>query len=372
MKITEVKPFVVDHWVYIKIVTDEGIYGIGEASLGSREMAVVEAIRHVTPLLVGEDPGRIEFIWQDIFRTRQGGPVLQAVLSGIDLALWDIQGKALGVPVYRLLGGPTRDKVLFYRHTGGRTPEQAAENAQRLVEEEGCKVIRISPVSGTRNILEPGPAVRKSVRHFRAIRDAVGEEMEIIFEVHTRLDPPRAIELCNAISEFRPFFVEDPIRSENPASFALLRQHIHVPIGTGEKFNSKWQFRELIEGDLIDYLRIDLCRVGGITEGKKVAAMGETHYQDLALHHTISSVNTIANIHLNAGVPNCAVQEYGAPPAWMADLFKHLPVAEDGYLLLPDRPGLGLEFDEEVAAAHPYRPSERTRLRRLDGSVQNW
>ncbi|MBS7627819.1 hypothetical protein KEJ36_03250, partial [Candidatus Bathyarchaeota archaeon] len=172
-------------------------------------------------------------------------------------------------------GGATREKVLLYRHVGGATPESLVENAKRLLS-EGWKVLRISPidaVNGSR--FSPKEAVRKGIEHFKALRDAIGEGPEVIFEVHTRLTPTRAIELCNAIEEYHPFFVEDPIRSENPASFALLRNHTCVPLATGEQLTSKWAFRELIERELVDYLRIDICHCGGITEGKKIAANGK-------------------------------------------------------------------------------------------------
>ena len=373
MKIIDIKVFPVRQFVYVKIVTDEGIYGIGEASLSGRSMAVVEALEHIKPLLVGQDATRIEHIWQDIFRGTfwRGGPVLQSALAGIDIALWDIQGKALGVPVYRLLGGATRDKVLVYRHVGGGTPQELAENAQRLLE-EGWRVLRISPADGLGGIFNATKAIMRSVEHFQALRDAIGMEPEVIFEVHTRLTPTRAIELCNAIEDYRPFFVEDPIRSENPASFATLRAHTNVPIGTGEQLTTKWAFRELIEQELIDYLRVDICHSGGITEGKKIATMGEVHYQELALHYTASPVSTAAMLHLNSSVPNCAVQEYAPHGGWQSEVIEHTLTTEDGYLLRNDAPGLGIDLNEEAALSHPFTPSEPPHLRREDGSVQDW
>ena len=373
MKIVDVKVFPVRQFVYVKIITDDGLYGIGEASLSGRSLAVVEALGHIKPLLVGEDATRIEHIWQDIFRGTfwRGGPVLQSALAGIDIALWDLQGKALGVPVYRLLGGATRDKVLVYRHVGGQTPEQLVENSQALLE-EGWKVLRISPANGVEGGFNPTHAVLRCIEHFKALRNAIGMETEIILEVHTRLNPIRAIELCNAIEEYRPFFVEDPIRSENPDSFATLRTHTNVAIGTGEQLTTKWAFRELIERELIDYLRVDICHSGGITEGKKIAVMGEVHYQELALHYTASPVSTAAMLHLNMSVPNCAVQEYALTGGWLSEVIPNTLETQDGYLLRCDEPGLGIDLNEEAAAAHPCTPHEPPHLRRPDGSVQDW
>ena len=366
MKITDLKVFAVDQFVYVKIETDEGIYGIGEASLSGRSLAVVGALEHhLKPLLIGADATRIEHIWQDIFRGTfwRGGPVLQSALAGIDIALWDLAGKALGVPTYRLLGGATRDKVLVYRHAG-------LEGSKQMID-EGWKVLRISPIrcDGGFNQKE---ATRRGIEYMKAVRQAVGDEIEIIFEVHTRLTPPHAIQLCNGIEEYHPFFVEDPIRSENPASFATLRAHTNVPIGTGEQLPTKWLFRELIEQELIDYLRVDICHSGGITEGKKIAVMGEVHYQELACHYTGSPVSTAAMLHLNMSVPNCAVQEYGVHTDWMNEVIPNDMRTEDGYLIASDAPGLGIDLNEEAAAKYPHSSKDPTHLRREDGSVQDW
>lgn len=373
MNISDVRVFPVGSFVYVKIITDEGLYGIGEASLSGRSLTVVNALEHLKPLLVGQDATRIEHIWQDIFRGTfwRGGPVLQSALAGIDIALWDLAGKALDVPTYRLLGGATRDKVLVYRHVGGSTPEELIENSQRLLE-EGWKVLRISPLDGIENGFDPKRAILRGVEHFSALRRAIGEAVEIIFEVHTRLTPIRAIELCNALVDYRPFFVEDPIRSENPASFATLRTHTNVPLGTGEQLTTKWAFRELIEQELIDYLRVDICHSGGITEGKKIAALGEVHYEELACHYTSSPVSTAAMLHLNLSVPNCAVQEYAPPAPWMNEVIQHDLSTEAGYLVRSDAPGLGVDLNEEAAAAYPHAPGEPPHWRREDGSVQDW
>jgi L-alanine-DL-glutamate epimerase-like enolase superfamily enzyme len=374
MRITDVKIFPVADFVYVKILTDQGVHGIGEASLSGRSGAVVAALEDIKPLLVGQDASRIEFIWQDIFRGNfwRGGPVLQSALAGVDIALWDLAGKALGVPTYRLLGGAARDKVLVYRHVSGTSPEALGENVLRLWE-EGWKVARISPIDMVNGDSFIGSrAVRSGVEYFEGLRKVAGDEPEVIFEVHTRLTPPHSIELCNAIAQYRPFFVEDPIRSENPQSFANLRAHTSVPIGTGEQFHTKWAFRELIEGELIDYLRVDICHTGGITEGKKIAAWGEVHYQELACHYTGSPVSSAAMLHLNMAVPNCAVQEHAPHEGPLNEVIEHDIKAVDGYLPCPTAPGLGIDLNEEAAVAFGHGSSEPPHWRRADGSVQDW
>ena len=374
MKITAVDVFPVRSFVYVKISTEDGLYGVGEASLSGRSMAVVHAFDHLRPLLISQDATRIEHIWQDIFRGTfwRGGPVLQSALAGIDIALWDLAGKALGVPTYRLLGGKTRDKVLVYRHVGGATPQDLAERSQALCA-EGYKVMRISPITEkNRGTFDPTWAIRNGVAHIEALRRS-DDDVEIIFEVHTRLTPARAIEFCNAIEAYRPFFVEDPIRSENPAAFATLRAHTNVALGTGEQLHTKWAYRELIEGELIDYLRVDICHTGGITEGKKIAAMGEIHYQELACHYTGSPVSTAAMLHLNLSIPNCAVQEFAPAADWMMDVTPHDWYIEDGFIHASDAPGLGIDIDEKAALQHPPEiPDEPSHWRRADGSVNDW
>lgn len=379
MKIRQLDTIPVGPFIYVKIHTEDGLYGIGEASLSGRRAAVVGALEQIAPLLIGRDATRIEHIWQDIFRGTfwRGGPVLQSALAGIDIALWDLNGKALGVPVHRLLGGLARQKVLVYRHVGGNTPKQLVERSQKLLE-EGWKVLRISPIvckgdgDDGDGGFNPRQAIINGVAHMAALREAVGPEVEIIFEVHTRLSPPQAIDLCSQLEPYHPFYVEDPIRSENPGAFRTLRQHTKVPIGTGEQLHHKWAYRELIEEELIDYLRVDICHTGGITEGKKLAHLAEMHYQELATHYTSSPISSAAMLNLNLSIANCAVQEHSIPPAWMNDVVEHDLRVEGGYLMASDRPGLGIEINEEAARKIDVEDSESPHLRRPDDAVQDW
>jgi L-alanine-DL-glutamate epimerase-like enolase superfamily enzyme len=377
MKITDVTVFLAKErrtFCFVVIDTDEGIYGLGEAGITGRELAVQGAIEHFKPLLIGEDPFRIEHIWQKLFR---GGffpaqRILTAAIAAIDIALWDIKGKALNVPVYELLGGRVRDKVLTYNHNGGETIEELVESCQKSVE-EGWKVLRWGLAHYKGNTIEPRKAVRRAIQEFEAVREAVGDDIEIAMDVHTRINLPDAVLLCREVEQYRPYFIEDPLRVENSQTYQQLRNRTTVPLAVGEQYSSKWEFRQVIEEELMDYARIDLCVCGGITEAKKIAGWCETHYIDLAVHNPIGPVATSAFLHLCLSVPNFAVQELPRRPnESMPNTILNQPDWEDGYLLPPTAPGLGIEFDREAIKAHPFVMQELPHLRREDGSVNNW
>ena len=377
MKITNVEAYPVwggrRNFLFVVVDTDEGIYGVGEAGITGRELAVVGAIEHFKPLLIGLDPMRTEHIWQLLFR---GGffpaqRILTAAISAIDIALWDIKGKALEVPIYDLLGGRVRDKVVCYPHNQGGATSELVASCQRSVE-EGWKFVRWG-LSAQGNILEPRQAVLTAIEQFQAIREAVGDQIELCFDVHTRLDLPDVVWLCREIEPFRPFFMEDPLRCENPDSFKTLRPRTGVPLAAGEQFSSKWEFRQLIEEELIDYARIDLCIAGGLTEAKKIAGWCETHYIKLALHNPLGPVSGAACLQLNLASPNFGVQEQPSRLGTMlTDVIPVQPEWEDGYLLPPSGYGLGIEFDREAAKKHPFQMTELGQFRRLDGSFTNW
>jgi len=376
VKITDVKAFPVwgggRNYLIVKVETDSGLYGVGESGLTWRELAVLETVNTLKPLLIGQDPTRKEHLWQVMFRGSffPGERTLSAAISAIDIALWDIHGKALGVPVYELLGGRCRDRVVCYPHAGGATPEALATAALQLVE-DGWKFIRWGLLSEG-DLFEPSRALRHGIEQCRAVREAVGDEIELLCDVHTRLDPADAITFCRAVEEFRLFFVEDPLRSENKESYHHLRRHVAVPLGVGEHYSSKWEFRELIEHDLINYARIDLCLVGGLTEARKVSGWAETHYINIAPHNPLGPVSASACLHLDLATPNFGVQEMPAKPGALADVFPVQAEWEDGYLLPPEAPGLGIEFDEEAALKHPYHPVQAPMLHRQDGTFTNW
>ncbi len=377
MKITAVETYAIwggaRNFLFVTVDTDEGISGVGESGLTGRELAVEGAVRHLAPLLVGEDPRRIEHLWQVMSRGAffpALGPAA-AALSAIDIALWDIRGKALGVPVYDLLGGLSRDRVVCYPHNNEFGIEPLVESARRTCE-EGWKFVRwgLPPED---DVLEPRRAIRTAVRQFEALRAALGDDVELCLDVHTRLDPADTITLLRAVEPYRPFFMEDPVRAEDMNALRRVREQTAVPIAVGEQFHSKWQFRQVIEEDLTDYARVDLCLAGGITEGKKIAAMAEAHHIKLATHNPLGPVATAACLHLNLACPNVGVQEQPRRPG--TTLTDVVPVQmdwTDGYLLAPTRPGLGVELDRAAARAHPFRLTEPPHLRRADGSFTNW
>jgi L-alanine-DL-glutamate epimerase-like enolase superfamily enzyme len=377
MKITDIETYPVwgghRNFLCVVVDTDAGIYGVGEAGITGRELAVIGTIEHFKPLLIGQDPMRTEHLWQLLTR---GGffpaqRILMAAVSAIDIALWDIKGKALGVPIYDLLGGCVRDKVVCYPHNSGSdTPELVASCLQSV--KEGWKFVRWGlPSAG--DILEPRPAVLKSIEQFQAIREAVGDEIELLFDVHTRLDLADVVWLCREIEPYRPFFIEDPLRCENPDSFKTLRPRTSVPLAAGEQFSSKWEFRQLIEEEWIDYARVDLCIAGGFTEAKKIAGWCETHYIKLAVHNPLGPVSSAACLQLNLACPNVGVQEQPRrTDTMLTDVIPVQPEWEDGYLLAPTRPGLGIEFDREAARKHPFQMTELPHLYRRDGSLTNW
>ena len=361
-------------YCFVVVETDEGISGVGASGIGGRELAVAGAIEHFRPLLIGQDPFRTEHIWQLLFR---GGffpaqRILTAAIAAVDIALWDIKGKALGVPVYQLLGGRARDRVLTYNHNGGETVEELVECCQRSVD-QGWKAVRWKVAHKADDVLEPDEATRDAIEEIAALRLALGDEIKLVLDVHTRLNLPHSLWLCQEAEQYRPFFIEDPLRVENAQSYRQLRSRTTVPLAAGEQYSSKWEFRQLIEEELIDYARIDPCICGGITEAKKVAAMCESHYIDLAVHNPIGPVATSAFLHLCLSTPNCAVQELPKRPGEsLPDLVLNQPEWADGYLLPPSAPGLGIEFNPEALGKHPFNMKEPGHLRRADGSVTNW
>lgn len=363
------------NFLFVVVDTDEGLYGVGEAGITGRELAVIGAVEHFKPLLIGQDAMNTEHIWQMLFR---GGffpaqRILTAAISAIDIALWDIKGKALGVPIYDLLGGKVRDKVVCYPHNTGHSYEiEPLIESCLQTKEEGWKFVRWGlPQDG--EILEPRRAVLASIKQMVAVREAVGDDIELTFDVHTRLDLPDALWLCREVEAARPYFIEDPLRSENPDSFKTLRPRTQVPLAAGEQFNSKWEFRQLIEEEWIDYARIDLCIAGGFTEARKIAGWCETHYIKLAVHNPLGPVSSAACLQLNLATPNFGVQEQPRKTGEvLTDVVPVQPEWRDGYLLAPTRPGLGIEFDREAAQKHPFEMTEPPHLRREDGSFTNW
>jgi galactonate dehydratase len=380
MKITGVKTFPITAggrgFHFVKVETDEGICGIGESGINSAGLAVDEGAKHLGRMITGEDPLAHERLWQMMFRGGffPGDRIMCSAISAIDIALWDIKGKALGLPVYKLLGGPVRDKVVCYHHT--QNPDGDVEGLVKNAikdKEEGWKYLRWHVFETEPGMFEPAESVRFAVEQVKAVREAVGDEMELCLDVHTRLDTPMVIRLCQELEPYKPFFIEDPLRSENPGSYRTLARHVSLPIAAGEQWASKWQFREVVEEELINYARIDLCIVGGLTEALKVTHWCETHYIDIVPHNPLGPVSTAACNHLCLASANVGVQEMTvAPGTHLPDVFPVQMPFERGYMLQPETPGLGLEFDEDAANEYPFEPRFTPVFHRRDGSFTNW
>ena len=377
MKISAIKTFVIPGGIFVKVETDNGLYGVGEAGMKRRGHAIAEVIRSMEPDLIGQDPFRSQHLWQVMFRGGffPGGGVQTCAVSAIDIALWDIKGKALGLPVYQLLGGRVRDKVVCCPHNGDPTQIDALLASCKKTKSQGFRFVRwgLCDPKGE-GLLEPSRAVAYGVEQVAAVRAEMGDEIEILVDVHTRLDPPAAIQFCRAVEEYRPFFIEDPLRSESAAALRQVRQHTSVPLAVGEQWAGKWAFREVIEEELMDYCRVDLCIAGGLTEAQKIAGWCEAHYISLAPHNPLGPVSTAACLHLCLASPLVGVQELPRiPNSTLRDVFPLQVPFADGYLLPPEAPGLGIEFDEKAALAlEPPPPGRGIWFEREDGSYTNW
>lgn len=377
MKITAIRTFRLKEWrtmLFVLVETDAGIVGLGEAGLTSREFAVEGMLKDLQSLLIGEDPFRIEHLWQVMWRSgfHPSGQVLSSAIAAIDLALWDIKGKALGVPVYDLLGGRTRDKVLTYCHIGGQTPEETLAMAREKVA-EGWKALRWEPVYKDDHIMRGPWAVEKVIEEFRLLRSELGPLIELAIDAHTKLTPSEAAYLSKAIEQYRPMFIECPLRSEYPEGYRILRSQTSAPLAAGEQFASKWQFNTLIGDKLIDYCRVDLCIGGGITEAKKIAGMCEAHMIDMAVHNPIGPVSSAACLHLNMSVPNVLVQELPKRPGeCLDDLISTDQTWDDGWLSCAGEPGLGVSFNTDLVGKYPFEHEHLPILEREDGSFTNW
>lgn len=380
MRIEDVRTYQVFHeginFHVVHITTDEGLDGVGEAGLTSGDLAVAGAVEHFRARLIGQDASRIEHFWQDLYRGTffRGGVVFAAALSAIDIALWDLQAKALGVPLYRLFGGRVRDKVRIYRHLYqpiGVSPEDLAAEAKQKVA-DGDQVVRMHVSETAPNEFEQTPAVNRAIEEFAAVREAVGPDIDIVIDAHQRLTPPAARRLCRQLEPYNPYFVEDPIRSDSPDMLRELRAHTAVPLAVGEQFATKWLFREVIERELADYLRMDLCLVGGLTEARKIAGWAETHFIEIAPHNPLGPVCTSASLHLALATPNLGVLELPRLPGYLTDVFPQQVPYEAGYLYPPETPGHGVTFDPEAAAKHPFKMRGATRFYRKDGSFTDF
>ncbi|WP_169196379.1 mandelate racemase/muconate lactonizing enzyme family protein [Devosia sp. MC1541] len=384
MKITAIIPY--PAWVgirnqlIVKVETDEGIYGWGESGLSGREKAVIGAIEHFREFLLGKNPMAIGAIWQEIYRSQyfEGGRVLTAAMSAIDIALHDLKGKALGVPVYELLGGKQRDFIPTFATVRGPCGEIMVRQAEELVE-LGWRAIRLFP-HGHENprIFEPRESLAETANWCTKTRDAVGHGIVLGIDYHHRLSVAEAASFCQKMPPGTLDFLEEPIRDETPEAYEALRRLTDIPFAIGEEFASKWQFLPYIERDIHQFNRIDVCNVGGLTEAMKVAGWSEAHYVDVMPHNPLGPICTAATVHFGAAVPNFSWLETRASPGELYHGFDNPELFPSQISLngtvydVPDTPGLGVEVDEERLKAQSFKFWEAPHLIRRDGSVTNW
>jgi galactonate dehydratase len=386
MKITDIKIF--PTWIghrnqlIIKVETDEGLYGWGEAGVSGRELAVAGAVRHYREWLIGRDPMRRGALWQEMYRSQyfEGGRILTGAISAIDIALYDIAGKALGVPVYQLLGGKQRDFVPCFGSTGGASLSQLVDNVKILLA-NGWNVVRMGQAQrdagADRTLYEPRESIGITADWFAKVRAEVGADPVLGTDYHHRLSVAEAASFCQRMPSGTLDFLEEPIRDETPAAYETLRTMTSVPFAIGEEFASKWTFLPYIERGITNYARVDICNVGGITEALKVAGWAEAHYIDLMPHNPLGPICTAATIHLAAAIPNFAWLEAHArlnqkPGSDNTEWFPVQPQLEGSHFPVPETPGLGVEFNEQLAAKQEFKFWEPPHLRRRDGSYTNW
>jgi len=384
MKITKITPIHAGQFLLVRIETDAGIHGVGEGGAWGHIEASVTAVQKFATYLEGKDPFPIEHHWAMMHRFAYfQGHAINAAISAIDIALWDIKGKALGAAVYQLLGGPTRDRARVYGHVYEKTIEGVVADLKRKKEAGFTAVGHINPFldEGEDQVYFKSHVkkMREAIDNVRQMREAAGDDMDLCIEIHRRLTPAEAVVFARGIEEFHPMFIEDPMRPEDPDSMARIADRIPVPIATGERFTTLYEFQALFSRNAVEYARVDVCLCGGITGSKKVAAIAEAHNVMVVPHNPLSPVGLAACLQLDASVPNFAIQEYttGFEAGVMVSLEKHLghdivdevPVPENGFVPIPDRPGIGIDLVADPAAIRP--PFSKPVIMRLhkDGFV---
>jgi galactonate dehydratase len=382
MRITDIKPYPV--WVgrrnqmLVKVETDEGIYGWGESGLSSREMGVKGIIEHYREFLVGRDPMQRGALWQEMYRSQyfEGGRTMTAAMSAIDIALYDIVGKKLGVPVYQLLGGKQRNFVPTFATGGGSSPEEMVDMAQQIIAGGfDCFRLHHQYKGESENVYEPREAIALSAEGLIKAREVLGSRPVIGYDFHHRLSVAETASFCQMMPAHTLDFLEEPIRDETPEAYEVLRTMTQVPFAIGEEFASKWQFLPYIERGLTNYVRIDVCNVGGITEAMKVVGWAEAHYIDLMPHNPLGSICVAATAHMAMASANFSWLEIRESPGedlnfYSKEIYPVQPKIIPGRVTVLDKPGLGVEVDE-ASLDEPFRFQTSEPLRRKDGSKTN-
>ncbi|GBF73297.1 galactonate dehydratase [Paenibacillus sp. 598K] len=374
MKIIDIKSYTVycyrTNWVFVQVMTDEGISGVGEATLEYKEQAVVGAIAELKRYLIGKDPTQIELHYHNIYRDAywRGGAVLMSALSAVEAAMWDINGKALGVPVYRLLGGKYRDKVKVYANgwfAGATEPEQFAAAARRAVN-RGFKGLKWDPF-GQAYMNISSEQMEKALACMAAVRSAVGLGIDLFIEGHGRFNVPTAIRIAREIESFQPVWFEEPVPPDNLDALLQVKMKSNVPIAGGERLYTRQGFREALDKKALDYVQPDVSHAGGVLECRKIAAMAESCYIPFAPHNPSGPVANATTLQLAACTPNffyLEIMENDVP--WRKAVTDERLSFEDGYMAISDAPGLGIELREEQIGDYPYAPRD---LRHYSGAL---
>jgi len=386
VKITGISTVVVNaqmrNWVFVKVSTDDGLVGWGEASLEWKTRSVVGAVADLEPLIIGQDPRRVEHIYQILYR--QGffrpGMIGMSAISGIEMACWDIFGKSLGLPVHALLGGRVRDQVRMYDHLGGGEmtslylEDKADEMTERARESvaAGYTALKVLIVPRTRPL--DGARVLAHAEHlFSCLRDAIGPEIVLMVDFHGRTTPAMAIQYGKLLEPYRPFFFEEVCPPENVAAMAEVARALSTPLATGERLVTRYQFRELLEARACAVIQPDLCHCGGLWEARKIAAMAEAYYVSVAPHNPLGPIATAAAVQFAFATPNHLIQEaIRSDVPWRDDVVSGLLEVKGGYVYTSDAPGLGLEVNEAEAAKHPFEQEVLMQWHHGDGAVADW
>ncbi|MCL4851838.1 MAG: galactonate dehydratase [Bryobacteraceae bacterium] len=387
MKITRISPLVVHarmrNWIFLKVETDSpGLYGWGEATLEWKTRSVVGAIEDLAVLLVGQDPRRIEHCWQIMHRQYfwRGGITNYTALSGIDQALWDIKGKEVGKPVCELLGGPVRDSLRFYDHLGGGTLEgmyktaEPEEFAEKILEsvERGFTAIKSMPIPVAEPI-ENAATLKAAERRVAAMRNAVGDRIDIMIDLHARCTPAAAIQFGNLLIPYNLYWYEEPCWPEHVDALADVTRALPFPIASGERLVGRSEFRSLLEKRAVDIIQPDVTHCGGISEARRIAAMAETYMMPLACHNPQGPVSTASSVHVAFATPNYLIQEVVRNDVpWRNDIVTETIPLETGVCTAPTKPGLGIEINEREAVKHPFQQEVSMAHFHKDGSVADW
>lgn len=367
LEVVHIKP----RYSFLSVHTDEGITGIGEACLEGRARTVEMAIKDLEYVLLGKDPRNIEELWQFMYKGAfyRGGPILNSAISAVDQALWDILGKSLGVPVYKLLGGAVRSRIRVYKHVHGETNELFIQRAQEAID-EGYTMIKTA-LDAKAHVVESQSFIQKQVERFALLRETIGPDVDFGIDFHGRISPTLAIQLAKALEPFHPMFIEEPCLPENVDTMVTIARSTSIPIATGERLFTKWGFKDVLEKQAAAILQPDLAHCGGITEARKIAAMSEVYYTGFAPHNPLGPVNLAASLHLVATVPHFVAQEQ---LTLGEGILKEPFELKDGYIELPKGPGLGVEVDWEAIKVRIYDGDWKLPIwtHDDDGSFADW